>query len=125
MKQKLTIVRLLLQSKIKLLVRGLRLQTMIEKLDTRLMAQKITKEENIKETIRRENKVMKRSNTSLNIHQKNPNKSLNKFMILTLIMSQKQEDLGERKSKNLKMTDLSSLESPKSTKQLIEDLIKV
>lgn len=99
---------------------------MKEKVDTKIMVKMDIREEITKVAItEKENKVMKRGNTSLSILQKNLNKNPNKIMDLILILMWKPENLEERKSKSLKMMDLLLLESQRPIRTMIEDLNKV
>jgi len=127
-KLKLIIVRfLVILSKIKLLIRNMKLQQIMkEKVDTKIMVKMDIREESTKVAItEKEKKVMKRGNTSLSILQKNLNKKPNKIMDLILILMWKPENLEERKSKSLKMMDLLLLESQRPIRAMIEDLSKV
>ena len=128
MKLKLIIVRfLVILSKIKLLIRNMKLQQIMkEKVDTKIMVKMDIREESTKVAItEKEKKVMKRGNTSLSILQKNLNKKPNKIMDLILILMWKPESLEEKKSKSLKMMDLLLLESQRPIRAMIEDLSKV
>lgn len=99
---------------------------MKEKVDTKIMVKMDIREEITKVAItEKENKVMKRGNTSLSILQKNLNKNPNKIMDLILILMWKPENLEERKSKSLKMMALLLLESQRPIRTMIEDLNKV
>lgn len=101
---------------------------MKEKVDTKIMVKMDIREEITKVAItEKEKKVMKRSNTSLNILQKNLNTNPNKItdLILILILMWKPENLEERKSKSLKMMALLLLESQRPIRTMIEDLSKV
>lgn len=99
---------------------------MKEKVDTKIMVKMDIREEITKVAItEKENKVMKRGNTSLSILQKNLNKNPNKIMDLILILMWKPENLEERKSKSLKMMALLLLESQRPIRTMIEDLSKV
>ena len=127
-KLKLIIVRfLVILSKIKLLIRNMKLQQIMkEKVDTKIMVKMDIREESTKVAItEKEKKVMKRGNTSLSILQKNLNKKPNKIMDLILILMWKPESLEEKKSKSLKMMDLLLLESQRPIRAMIEDLSKV
>lgn len=99
---------------------------MKEKVDTKIMVKMDIREEITKVAItEKEKKVMKRSNTSLNILQKNLNTNPNKITDLILILMWKPENLEERKSKSLKMMALLLLESQRPIRTMIEDLSKV